>query len=186
MITNQHVVSDGGDITVNLESQSPRAATLARAPASATDLAVLTHPEADGAAALTLGGAPELGQQLFVLGFPVGLAPSLGFQVRKVNVAILDARAAVRPARRRALPGPTNRRQPDTRQLPGLPWRSTMAASSALNALVAALSGTLLRRRALRRCWRTCARARSSRACRSEPPRDDAWTQDRNASAAPE
>ena len=171
VITNQHVVSDGGDITVNLDNQSPRAATLVGA-SECDDLAVLNVPEADGLAALTLGGAPELGQQLFVFGFPVGLADSLGFQVRKANVAILDAKM-----QRSDRPADAVYRdliQLDGNLIPGNSGGPLVALDDGrvvgINALTDGELGTRSRRRALRRCWRTCARARSSRACRSSLP----------------
>jgi len=91
VITNNHVVAGGARITVNLDGEEPRGATLVSA-SGCDDLALLRLKDADQLRALPLADRPQLGDDLFVIGFPDAATDDVGLQVKRASVARVGAR----------------------------------------------------------------------------------------------
>lgn len=90
VLTNDHVIAGATKIAVNLDGEKPQEANLVGA-SGCDDLALLRTAPIAGLRPLTLGGRPEIGQQLYVFGFPATLSDRIGFTFRGARVAQLDA-----------------------------------------------------------------------------------------------
>jgi S1-C subfamily serine protease len=99
IVTNNHVVTGGSAFAVNLDRDQATEASLVSASAC-DDLALLRVDTPGRLRKLRLGDRPELGDGLFVIGFPEAATDDVRLQVKNANVASLDARLerADRPA----------------------------------------------------------------------------------------
>jgi len=90
VVTNDHVVAGGAEYTVALDGEAERAATLVSA-SGCDDLALMRVADPSGLRALRLGFRPQLGDELWVMGFPDAATDEPGLQVKAASVARLGA-----------------------------------------------------------------------------------------------
>ena len=111
ILTNAHVVSDATFIQVRRHGESERFAARVLYVSHETDLALLTVDEPgffDSVTPLSLGGLPELREEVLVLGFPVGddtLSITRGVVSRIEHQVYVLTAATRQPDRRRGEPG---------------------------------------------------------------------------------
>jgi S1-C subfamily serine protease len=86
VVTNEHVVADAQSITVNRAGETPHPASIVGS-SSCDDLALLRLDDVATIPALSFGPSPDIGDPLWIVGFPFTAADTIPIQARSGTVA---------------------------------------------------------------------------------------------------